>query len=54
METTKDSSEPLAVQAVRWMVAIVLLAVGTALLAAAAYTAYIARLWTAAARGERA
>jgi hypothetical protein len=36
------------------MIAVILLAVGTTLLATAAYAAYIAKLWTAAARGEPA
>lgn len=44
----------IVVQAARWMIAVVLLTVGTALLATAAYAAYIAKLWTAAARGEQA
>jgi hypothetical protein len=37
------------VLAARWMIAVVLLTVGTVLLATAAYAAYIAKLWTAAA-----
>lgn len=52
-KTRLDRSEEIALQAVRWMAAMVLLAVGTALIAAAAYVAYVARLWAAAARGER-
>lgn len=54
MERTRPKSESLMVLAARWVIAVVLLTVGTVLLATAAYAAYIAKLWTAAARGEPA
>jgi hypothetical protein len=54
MVRTRRKSESIMVLAARWVIAVVLLAVGTVLLATAAYAAYIAKLWTAAARGEPA
>lgn len=54
MERTRRKGESILVLAARWMIAVVLLTVGTVLLATAAYAAYIAKLWTAAARGEPA
>ena len=52
MERTRRKGESIVMLAARWMIAVVLLTVGTALLATAAYAAYIAKLWAAAARGE--
>lgn len=54
MERTRGKGESITLQAARWMIAVILLTVGTVLLATAAYAAYIAKLWTAAARGEPA
>jgi hypothetical protein len=54
MERNGHRGESIVLQAARWMIAVVLLIVGTSLLATAAYAAYIAKMWTAAARGEPA
>jgi hypothetical protein len=54
MERNRHRGESIVLQAARWMIAVILLAVGTTLLATAAYAAYIAKLWAAAARGEPA
>jgi hypothetical protein len=54
MEQPRHKRDSIMLQAARWMIAVVLLTVGTVLLATAAYAAYIAMLWTAAARGEPA
>lgn len=54
MDRTRRTSESIMMLAARWVIAVVLLTVGTVLLATAAYAAYIAKLWTAAARGEPA
>jgi len=51
--TGRDQRERVVLQGVRWLAAMVLLAVGTMILAAAAYVAYVARLWAAAARGQK-